>query len=68
MLTASPCRSVNKFKPLFNALLGLKLIVVSCQPNAATDIEIGAAEICKAAVVFAHFPGGDAGPPWLDTV
>jgi hypothetical protein len=43
----------------------LELTSVVGQPNAATDTDIGAAEVYKAAVVFSHNPGGDAAPAWL---
>ena len=43
----------------------VKLITVAAIPNGAADIDIGAAEAYKAAVIFSHNPGGDAAPPWL---
>jgi hypothetical protein len=41
------------------------LITAACQPNAATDGDIGAAEAYKTAVVLTHSPGANVAPPWL---
>ena len=33
--------------------------------NVATNLEIGAAELYRAAVIFSHNPGGNVAPAWL---
>jgi hypothetical protein len=38
---------------------------VAGHPNNAVDLEIGAAEAYRAAVIFSYNPGGNVVPPWL---
>ena len=40
-------------------------MIVSGIANVATNFEIGAAELYRAAVIFSHNPGGNAAPAWL---
>lgn len=50
-----------------DSVISLQLIMITdaIQPNAATDIDIGAAEANKAAVIFSHSHSGNAAPAWL---
>jgi len=43
----------------------LSLSKRSGYPNAATDVEIGAAEAYKTAVIFSQNPAGNVAPAWL---
>lgn len=40
-------------------------MIVAGIPNGAVDMEIGAAEAYRAAIIFSHNPGGNVAPPWL---
>ena len=58
--------AASKREPLFSTTSAdLEVTSVAGQPNAATDAEIGAGEVYKAAVVFSHNPGGNVAPAWL---
>ena len=58
--------AASKREPFFSTTSAdLEVTSVVGQPNAATDAEIGAGKVYKAAVVFSHNPGGDVAPAWL---
>ena len=42
------------------------MIAADIMPNAGLDVQIGAAELYRSAILFSHNPGGDNGmPAWL---
>jgi hypothetical protein len=64
-LTDFPPPNVGLCKSFLKALTNLECIQVAAHPNAATNLEIGAAEAYKAAVIFSHSPGANVAPAWL---